>query len=254
MRLDAGRAFASSYRRSAATAGPSDLCGASWSLDSVRTAPKSKTRPPTSIIPGDDAHRWRDGAAAPRDAAIAPSPGVAAGRARGRVLLPSTFLSLSPWASAARHAFKFLCRTKAWSSSFRRRVRWLLPSCCGCASIAAGVRLVEQAWLRGPLGRFWAVWRSGGVARAWAACSASLQSALKPVLHADDPRTELVAPWPTGPLRRRIHCASGALANHATSASSCGPAPQQQQQRHHGSECGEARNRQHRRGRPSSAP
>ena len=31
---------------------------------------KSKTRPPTTSSPGDDARRWREGAAAPRDAAI----------------------------------------------------------------------------------------------------------------------------------------------------------------------------------------
>ena len=33
-------------------------------------ASKSKKKPPTSIIPGDDARRWREGAAAPRDAEI----------------------------------------------------------------------------------------------------------------------------------------------------------------------------------------
>ena len=33
----------------------SDLRGASYSLETVRTASKSKQKPPTSIIPGDDA-------------------------------------------------------------------------------------------------------------------------------------------------------------------------------------------------------
>ena len=33
-------------------------------------ASKSKKRPPTTSSPGDDAHRWRKGAAAPRDAEI----------------------------------------------------------------------------------------------------------------------------------------------------------------------------------------
>ena len=36
-------------------------------------ASKSKTRPPTTSSPGDDARRWREGAAAPRDAEIAPN-------------------------------------------------------------------------------------------------------------------------------------------------------------------------------------
>ena len=46
------------------------LRGASRSLDSVRTASKSKKKPPTTSSPGDDARRWREGAAAPRDAEI----------------------------------------------------------------------------------------------------------------------------------------------------------------------------------------
>ena len=46
------------------------LRGASRSLDSVRTAPKSKKKPPTASSPRDDARRWREGAAAPRDAEI----------------------------------------------------------------------------------------------------------------------------------------------------------------------------------------
>ena len=39
-------------------------------LDAVRTASKSKMRPPTSIIPGDESRRRREGAAAPRDAGL----------------------------------------------------------------------------------------------------------------------------------------------------------------------------------------
>ena len=50
---------------------------------------------------------------------------------------------------------------------------------------------------------------------------ASLQSALKAILHADAAVSRTGALWPTGPLRRRIHCASGALAGRATSDSSC---------------------------------
>ena len=48
------------------------LRGASRSLDAVRTASKSNKKPPTAIFPGDDARRWREGAAAPRDAEIVP--------------------------------------------------------------------------------------------------------------------------------------------------------------------------------------
>ena len=51
----------------------SDLRGASRSLESVRTASKSNKKPPTTSSDEDDAHRWREGAAAPRDAEIAPS-------------------------------------------------------------------------------------------------------------------------------------------------------------------------------------
>ena len=36
-------------------------------------ASKSKKRPPTSIIPGDDARRWREGVSTQRDAEVAPS-------------------------------------------------------------------------------------------------------------------------------------------------------------------------------------
>ena len=39
-------------------------------IDSVRTASKSKKKPPTSIIPGDDARRWREGVSTRRDAEI----------------------------------------------------------------------------------------------------------------------------------------------------------------------------------------
>ena len=48
------------------------LRGASRSLDSVRMASKSKKKPPTTSSPGDDARRWREGTAAPRDAESAP--------------------------------------------------------------------------------------------------------------------------------------------------------------------------------------
>ena len=48
------------------------LRGASRSLDSVRTASNSKKRPPTTSSPGNDARRWREGTAAPRDAEIVP--------------------------------------------------------------------------------------------------------------------------------------------------------------------------------------
>ena len=34
-------------------------------------ASKSKKKPPTAIIPGDDARRWREGVSAQRDAEIA---------------------------------------------------------------------------------------------------------------------------------------------------------------------------------------
>jgi hypothetical protein len=43
---------------------------ATRSHDAVRTASNSKKKLPTSIIPRDDARRWREGAAAPRDAEI----------------------------------------------------------------------------------------------------------------------------------------------------------------------------------------
>ena len=39
---------------------------------SVRTASNSKTKPPTSIIPGNESRRWREGASTRRDAEIAP--------------------------------------------------------------------------------------------------------------------------------------------------------------------------------------
>ena len=48
-----------------------DLCGASRSLDSVRMASKSKKKPPTTSSDGRESHRWREGTAAPRDAASA---------------------------------------------------------------------------------------------------------------------------------------------------------------------------------------
>ena len=40
--------------------------------DAVRTASKSKKKPPTTSSDGHESHRWREGAAAPRDAEIAP--------------------------------------------------------------------------------------------------------------------------------------------------------------------------------------
>ena len=43
--------------------------GASYSLETVRTASNSKKKPATTSSPGDDARRRREGAAAPRDAA-----------------------------------------------------------------------------------------------------------------------------------------------------------------------------------------
>ena len=39
--------------------------------DLAETRSKSKKKPPTTSSPGDDVRRWRDGAAAPRDAEIA---------------------------------------------------------------------------------------------------------------------------------------------------------------------------------------
>ena len=48
---------------------------------SVRTASNSKKKPPTSIIPGDESRRWREGASTRRDAETAPH-------------LPSHFLEL----------------------------------------------------------------------------------------------------------------------------------------------------------------
>ena len=39
---------------------------------SIRMASNSKKKPPTSIIPGDESRRRREGTAAPRDAEIAP--------------------------------------------------------------------------------------------------------------------------------------------------------------------------------------
>ena len=48
------------------------LRGASRSLDAVRTASKIKKKPPTSIIPGNESRRWREGASTRRDAEIAP--------------------------------------------------------------------------------------------------------------------------------------------------------------------------------------
>ena len=38
----------------------------------VRTASKSKKKPPTSIIPGNESRRWREGVSTRRDAEIAP--------------------------------------------------------------------------------------------------------------------------------------------------------------------------------------
>ena len=49
------------------------LRGASLSLDSVRTASKSKDKPPTTSSDGHESHRWREGVTAPRDAEIMPS-------------------------------------------------------------------------------------------------------------------------------------------------------------------------------------
>ena len=46
---------------------------------SVKNGLKIEKKPPTSIIPGDDARRWRDGAAAPRDAEIRTSGSSARG-------------------------------------------------------------------------------------------------------------------------------------------------------------------------------
>ena len=51
----------------------------SASLDSVQTDSKSKKKPPTTSSDGHESRRWREGAAAPRDAEIAP-----AARARKR--------------------------------------------------------------------------------------------------------------------------------------------------------------------------
>ena len=51
---------------------PSSLCGASRSLDSVRMASKSTKKPPTTSSDGHESRRRREGAAAPRDAEIAP--------------------------------------------------------------------------------------------------------------------------------------------------------------------------------------
>ena len=48
---------------------------------SIRMASNSKKKPPTSIIPGDESRRWREGASTRRDAASAPH-------------LPSHFLEL----------------------------------------------------------------------------------------------------------------------------------------------------------------
>ena len=56
------------------------LCGASWSLDSVRTASKSKKRPLTTSSDGHESRRWRETAAAPRDAEIAQRSPAAAPR------------------------------------------------------------------------------------------------------------------------------------------------------------------------------
>ena len=50
---------------------PYDLRGASRSLDAVRMASNSKKKPPTTSSDGHESHRWREGAAAPRDAEIA---------------------------------------------------------------------------------------------------------------------------------------------------------------------------------------
>ena len=56
------------------------LCGASWSLDSVRTASKSKKRPLATSSDGHESRRWRKTAAAPRDAEIAQRSPAAAPR------------------------------------------------------------------------------------------------------------------------------------------------------------------------------
>ena len=42
------------------------------SPDAVRTAPKSKNKPPTAIIPGDESHQQSEGASTPQNAASAP--------------------------------------------------------------------------------------------------------------------------------------------------------------------------------------
>ena len=48
------------------------LRGASRSLASVRMASNSKNKPPTTSSDGSESRRWREGAAAPQDAEIAP--------------------------------------------------------------------------------------------------------------------------------------------------------------------------------------
>ena len=51
------------------------LRGASYSLETVRTASKSQEKPPTSIIPGDESHQQSEGAATLQNAEIARSRG-----------------------------------------------------------------------------------------------------------------------------------------------------------------------------------
>ena len=50
----------------------SNSCVGHRGLDSIRIHSNSKKKPPTSIIPGDESRRWREGASRQRDAEIAP--------------------------------------------------------------------------------------------------------------------------------------------------------------------------------------
>ena len=56
-------------------------------------ASKSKNKPPTSIIPGDDARRWREGVSAQRDAEIARR--IASSIMSLRFVMPMTRMLLS---------------------------------------------------------------------------------------------------------------------------------------------------------------
>ena len=69
--------------------------GASWSLDSVRMAPKSKKKPPTAFSHEDESRRWRETATKPRDAEIHTLAIIFLAGSQPRPFLPAPLTSIS---------------------------------------------------------------------------------------------------------------------------------------------------------------